>query len=211
VFGESSTRDRVFFVESVAGKESVVQNVFVNSVQHQRHGVMTSQRGHAENAPNGDRFLVLESGRRHEGTPGDAEYRVMEFERYAMRIEAREGLPPESSPKNLTTRVLLADPSPGNRGELVWRVGVPILALVLALLAIPMGFVNPRAGRSINLLFALLAYMVYSNLLSVSQARVAQGRLEFGIGLWLVHAVMVAVLVLMFAHRMQLYRMLRRR
>ncbi len=210
VFGESGARDRVFFVEAASGEEAAVQNVFVNSVQHQHHGVMTSQRGHAETAPNGDRFLVLEAGRRYEGAPGDAEYRVMEFERYAMRIEAREGAPPEASPKNLATRALLADPTPANRGELVWRIGVPILALVLALLAIPMGFVNPRAGRSINLLFALLAYMVYSNLLSISQARVAQGKLEFGIGLWLVHAVMLAALLLMFAHRMQLFRRLRR-
>ena len=210
VFGESTGRDRVFFVESVAGDEASVQNVFVNSVQHRQHGVMTSQRGHAETAANGDRFLVLESGRRYEGAPGDVEYRVMEFERYAMRIEAREGGPPEASPKNVTTRALIADPSPAHLGELVWRVGVPVLALVLALLAIPMGFVNPRAGRSINLLFALLAYMVYSNLLSISQARVAQGKLEFGIGLWLVHGVMVAALLLMFAHRMQVLRLLRR-
>ena len=42
---------------------------------------------------------------------------------------------------------------------------MPLSALILALLAIPMSFVNPRAGRSVNLLFALLTYMVYSNLL----------------------------------------------
>ena len=66
---------------------------------------------------------------------------------------------------------------------------------MLALLAIPMSFVNPRAGRSVNLLFALLTYMVYTNLLSVSQARVAQGRLDFAIGWWLVHAGMLLLLV----------------
>jgi lipopolysaccharide export system permease protein len=84
---------------------------------------------------------------------------------------------------------------------------VPISAAVLVLLAIPMSFVNPRAGRSANLLFALFTYIVYSNLLSVSQARVAQGRMEFGIGLWLVHAAMVALLLFMFARRMQLIRL----
>ena len=57
----------------------------------------------------------------------------------------------------------------------MWRIGIPVSALILALLAIPMSFVNPRAGRSVNLLFALLTYMVYYNLLSLSQARIAQG------------------------------------
>jgi lipopolysaccharide export system permease protein len=75
------------------------------------------------------------------------------------------------------------------------------------LLAIPMSFVNPRAGRSINLLFALLTYVTYSNLISVSQARVALGRLDFNVGLWLVHAGMVALLLVMFAQRMQLIRL----
>ena len=70
-----------------------------------------------------------------------------------------------------------------------------------------MSFVNPRAGRSVNLLFALLTYIVYSNLLSVSQARVAQGRMDFGVGWWLVHAGMIVLLVFMFAQRMQLIRL----
>ena len=47
----------------------------------------------------------------------------------------------------------------------------------------------------------------YSNLLSVSQARVSQGRLDFGVGWWLVHAGMVLLLLFMFAQRMQLIRL----
>ena len=46
---------------------------------------------------------------------------------------------------------------------------------MLVLLAIPMSFVNPRAGRSMNLLFALLTYIVYSNLLSVSRRASRRG------------------------------------
>jgi lipopolysaccharide export system permease protein len=74
-------------------------------------------------------------------------------------------------------------------------------------MAIPMSFVNPRAGRSINLMIALLTYIVYSNLLSVSVARVAQGRMDFAVGSWLVHAGMVLLLLFMFAQRMQLIRL----
>jgi lipopolysaccharide export system permease protein len=70
-----------------------------------------------------------------------------------------------------------------------------------------MSFVNPRAGRSVNLMFALATYIVYSNLLSVSQARVAQGRMDFSVGWWIVHALMALLLVFMFAKRMQLIRL----
>jgi len=207
VFGETGNKERVFFVESVSGETNTVQNIFVSSVQQQRAGVSMSKTGRTEVAPNGDRFLVLENGRRYEGTPGEAEYRVTEFDRYAARIEAKEGEPPALTHKTAPTFSLIASPTPSNLGELLWRIGVPISALVLVMLAIPMSFVNPRAGRSANLLFALFTYIVYSNLLSVTQARVAQSRLDFGLGWWIVHAGMIALLVFMFAQRMQLIRM----
>jgi len=207
VFGETSGKDRVFFVESISGDSSAVQNVFVSSVHQQRSGVSMSRTGKTETAPNGDRFIVLEQGRRYEGAPGDEEYRVMEFERYAARVETKEGTAPQVNHKNLPTWALITNPSNANLGELLWRIGVPISATMLVMLAIPMSFVNPRAGRSANLLFALLTYIVYSNLLSVSQARVAQGRLDFGVGCWLVHAGMAALLLFMFARRMQLIRL----
>jgi lipopolysaccharide export system permease protein len=207
VFGETGNKERVYFVESMSGDATTVQNVFVSSVQQQKSGVSMSRVGRTETAPNGDRFIVLEDGRRYEGAPGDEQYRVMEFGRYAARIETAESKEPQLSHKSMTTLQLLAERTPVNLGEVLWRVGIPVSAAILVLLAIPMSFVNPRAGRSVNLLFALFTYIVYSNLLSVSQARVAQGRMEFGIGLWLVHAAMIALLVFMFARRMQVIRM----
>jgi lipopolysaccharide export system permease protein len=206
-FGETANRTRVFFVESVSGESNAVQNIFVASVQQGRSGVSMSRVGRTETAANGDRFIVLEQGRRYEGAPGDAEYRITEFDRYAARIETGESREVQPTHKNLPTMALITNPTTQNLGELLWRVGIPISALVLVLLAIPMSFVNPRAGRSANLLFALLTYIVYSNLLSVSQARVAQGRLDFGVGWWLVHAGMIVLLVVMFAQRMQLIRL----
>jgi lipopolysaccharide export system permease protein len=211
VFGESTGKDRVFFVESMAGDASMVQNVFINSVQHRRNGIMMSSRGFVEISPVGDRFLIMLNGRRYEGNPGEPEFKVMEFERYATRIESKEGEAPLITQKSLSTLALIKSPTSPNLGELVWRIGVPLSALILALMAIPMSFVNPRAGRSVNLLFALLTYMVYSNMLSLSQARVVQGKLSFGIGLWLVHGVMLAVLAFLFARRMGFLRFRLRR
>ena len=101
--------------------------------------------------------------------------------------------------------VIFPEGTRSNLGELLWRIGMPLSALVLALLAVPLSFVNPRAGRSVNLLFALLTYMVSSNLLSVSQARVAQGKMAFATGWWLVHAAMILVLFALFARRLAPY------
>jgi lipopolysaccharide export system permease protein len=210
-FRESSRAERVFFVEEVSGAENMVANVFVSSSQHQKLGVMVARRGYQETAENGDRFLVLLNGRRYEGAPGTPEYRLYEFERYAMRVEIGEARARAPTPKSTPTLELLTEPTPRTLAELSWRVGLPVSALVLSLLAIPLSFVNPRAGRSMNLVLALLIYMTYSNLLSVAQAWIAQSRVPFAAGL-AVHAVMFAVLGLLFYRRIRvvpLVRMLR--
>lgn len=202
VFREAANADRVFFVEAIAGDETNVQNVFITQMQQGRLGIMVSKRGFRESASNGDRFVVLVNGRRYDGTPGAADYRVMDFERYAIRVEAREAVVEQSSTKALTTMRLLSNRTNQNLGELLWRLGLPLSALVLALLAIPLSFVNPRASRSVNLVFALLTYMVYSNLVSIVQAWVSQGRVSFDTGWWIVHAAMLLALVLLFYRRL---------
>lgn len=200
-FTESGNADRVFFVEAVAGQEGVVRNIFISSIQHGRLGVMATAEGKTEVMPNGDRFLVLERGRRYEGTAGSPEYRVMDFERYALRVESRESRVLSDTPKGRTVLELIRQPTPEHLGELFWRLGIPLAAINLALLAIPLSFVNPRAGRTNNLLFALLAYMIYSNVLSVSQALIVQERLRFEVGVWVVHVAMFALLVVVFWRR----------
>jgi lipopolysaccharide export system permease protein len=202
VFRESVNAERVFFVEGIAGDDINVRNVFISSLQHGIRGVMVSRRGFQETAPNGDRFMVLVNGRRYDSTPGTTEYKIMDFERYATRVETKEAKAGQVSTKALSTWALLSDRNHGNLAELLWRIGLPIAALNLALLAIPLSFVNPRASRSVNLVFALLTYMVYSNLVSVMQAWVSQGKLGFATGWWVVHAGMLAVLAYLFWRRM---------
>ncbi|HTP96356.1 MAG TPA: LPS export ABC transporter permease LptF [Burkholderiales bacterium] len=209
VFRESKQAERVYFVEHVDGVENVVQNIFVSSTEHHKDGVMVARRGFQETKANGDRFLVLLDGKRYEGPAGSAEYRVVDFERYSMRIETFEARRESPSAKSMTTLELLRQRTPIAMGELTWRIGLPVAALILALLAIPLSFVNPRAGRSLNLVLALLVYMTYSNCLSIAQAWVAQERISVVEGLWGVHAAMLAVLLLLFYRRLAVFSLFR--
>lgn len=203
-FREAKKGQRVFFVEALAEDASEVGNVFVASVQEGKLGVVMSDAGHQEVAPNGDRFVVLDRGRRYEVEPGTPEFKVMEFQRYKVRIQDGEAKPAERSPNRLPINELILDDSNQARGELLWRIGLPVSALILALLAIPLSYVNPRAGRSANMLIAILIYAIYSNLMSVSQAWVAQGKLSFWIGVWAAHGFMLLPLALLFYRRIAL-------
>jgi lipopolysaccharide export system permease protein len=200
-FREAKRGQRVFFVESVAEDASRVGNVFVASMQEGKLGVVMSDTGYQEFAPNGDRFVVLEHGRRYEVEPGTPEFRIMEFERYKVRTEDGEAKPTERSPNRMPITELVLETGNQARGELLWRIGMPVSAIILALMAIPLSYVNPRAGRSANMLIAILIYAIYSNMISVSQAWVAQGKLSFWIGVWAAHALMLVPLLLLFYKR----------
>lgn len=203
-FRETRQGGRVFFVEALDDMAGRVGNVFVATMQNGRLGVMVSDSASQTVAENGDRFIVMEAGRRYELEPGSPEWRVMDFERYAVRTEDSAGDPAEQLPNRMSLIELLAEDSNAARGELVWRIGMPVSALLLSLLAIPLSYVNPRAGRSANMLMAILIYAIYSNLLSVSQAWVVQGKLPFAVGVVAVHLLMLVPLGLMFYRRMVL-------
>jgi lipopolysaccharide export system permease protein len=211
VFREA--RDKVIFIEGQVGETANVQNIFVNTVQAGKVGIMVSRRGYTEFAPNGDKFLVLENGRRYEGEPGKLDYKIMDFQKYGVRIEEKADRGPgNASPKQTGTLDLLSNRTNPNKAEFLWRISLPLQALTLALLAIPLAFVNPRAGRSANLLLALLTYMVYSNAISITQAWVAQGRLGFHVAWWVVHLTMFTLLIVLFYRRLavnSVFRLLR--
>ena len=203
VFKESKDGERVFFVEKVTSDLSQVANIFVHSVQNGRQGVMVAKRGYTERGDNGDRYLVLINGRRYEGTPGQADYRIVRFDRYAVRIQQNESMTPFfPTERTLSTRQLIENPTRLNLSELTWRFALPISAMILALLALPLSAVNPRSGRVVNVMTALFLFFLYINLINISQAWVAKGDVSFWVGLLTVHAAMLLVLTVMLYRRM---------
>ncbi len=205
MFRESKQADRVFFIENVDVGKNRVGNIFVQSVQHGKISTMVAKQGLQETATNGDRFLVLLNGRRYEGVPGQLDFRIVEFERYAMRIEAAEIRRNFVRLQALPTLHLLQNRSNWNMSELQGRLGLPISALILALLAIPLSFVNPRAGRSLNLIMAVVIYMLYNNLINVTNAWVGQGKMGLVMGLLGIHGLMFALMALLFYRRMSMF------
>ena len=198
IFRESRNSDRVFFVDKLSEGDDVVNNVFVQSTQNDRLGVMVAQKGYIETAENGDRFVVLLNGRRYEGTPGTLDYRTVDFTRYLLRIEPREAKRMAPSTKAMNTLDLLNERKPEQLAELHWRIALPLAVVIMALFAIPLAFVNPRSGRSWNLILAVLIYALYNHLLSIFQAWTASQRIPAWLGLWPVHATMVIIVGLLF-------------
>lgn len=201
VFTEDRASKRVVFVEKIALDGRHVENVFVQSFERGRMGVTVASQGEVTQLDNGDTFLVLEKGKRYEGTPGAADFWVAMFESYSVRIPVYEATPQGVKARAMRSRDLLSDPSPVNMGEWVLRLGYPIAAVLLCLLAVPLSYANPRAGRSLNVVFTVLIYAAYSNFIGLSQGWVERGRMGAPEAVLLVHGAMLLILLTLFWRR----------
>jgi lipopolysaccharide export system permease protein len=184
VFQTSRDGTRVFFIERDSPDATNARNVFILSNNGTREAVTSARGGHLENVDD-ERWLVLEHGQRNESDSASGDktlssfqsYRVLASERALRRVE-------EQPPKAMRTIELLRQPTLRNQAELAWRLGLLFGAANLLLLAIGLAATNPRRASNWNLLYALLAFVVYYNLINLSQAWVGSGR--FGMGAMLV-------------------------
>ncbi|GAB4361870.1 MAG: LPS export ABC transporter permease LptF [Gammaproteobacteria bacterium] len=202
-FKESNNGEVVFYTEGLDRERGVYQRVFIQTREGERTGVVIAKWGRERIDPEtGDRFLVLEEGRRYEGNPGEADYRILRFKRYAVRIEERA--PRETAVTRTDGRPtleLLRQGGSAAWAELHTRLAAPLSALLLALLALPLSYTTPRQGRYGKLFLAILIYVVYANLLVICESWLARGRLPIGVGMWWVHLGVLGLWIALQRHR----------
>ena len=179
-FQSSSDGKRVFFIERNTQDESVGRNVFILTTQGTSESVTSARSGRIE-VDGDDRFLVLSRGQRNERNLATGEKGLSRFESYQVlageRILSRAG---ELPPKARATLELINSPTPANQGELAWRLGLLLGGANLVLLGVGLSASNPRRASNWNLLFALLAFVVYYNVINLTQAWVAGGKIGMG-------------------------------
>ena len=175
-FQESANGDRVFFIEKDDKGQQTGNNVFIATRERNKETITTAGLGSIE-VLNGDRFLVLQNGQRLERTKGKNDVTVSTFERYGARIGADNTAARAYAPANATNTLdLVNTPTRQHLAELAWRAGLVLAPFNLLWLGLAAAGANPRAGRSTNLIFAFLAFVVYFNLLVLGKNWVENGK-----------------------------------
>lgn len=197
--------DRITFIEEVSGDLNQVQNIFIKNIVNGRPVVIVAKEGKIEVDERGDRFLVMNKGRRYDGHPTDADFQMMQFEKYAVLVATKtKAVSEKQSAKIVPLNMLISDARPYFLGELLWRISLPVMGLLMMLLAIPLGYVNPRVGRSANLIVALILVVLNLNLLNIFQAAVSQERMSFHMAWWPIHLAMLVCMVFLFYWRLRI-------
>ena len=170
--------------------DGVMEKVFLQRrLENDVVEVVIAARGEqvASEDPN-VRLLVLYDGRRYEGVPGTARFRVVEFAAHGIPYQLPSLKTPVPRPRARPVSTLLGSNDLEEIAELQWRIGVPLSTLLLGFLAVPLSRAQPREGRYGRLAIGLLVFIIYLNMMSAAKTWIEQGTVSPTLGMWWVHA-----------------------
>ena len=235
VFKRSGSGEKIFYVENMTDDKQLSKNVFIYAKIKQRTVVFSAKTARVrvfqnEGNRSGSRFLVLENGFRYDGQPGQADYRMTQFDTHAIKLESklktdtnkrRDWVPIEKlwqSVEERTKEIRKQEAkeqaktklSPAqialqwrrDQAELQWRIAIPLSGLLLVLLAVPIGRVTPRQGQYGKLAIAIPLYIVYFLLLTSTKAKIAKGSISPELGMWWIHVLVVILTISLLAKQM---------
>lgn len=190
----------VLYAAGVSGGGHELRDVFMAGPNGERQDVVSAATGtRILNGDQGAGTLVLHDGYRYDGVPGAADFRIVQFGQYSIRLSPGAPAAGQESYSAMPTSALLRDATPGALSEFQWRVSVPLSALLLVFLAVPLARTSPRQGRYGRLFIAILTYVIYSNLLGVARAWLQRSLLPAAIGIWWVLVLLlIAALILLY-------------
>ena len=195
-FVEAKDGHGVYFVEDYNRATGNYEGVFVYRASFKREGVVVAQEAYRmEDAATQDQFLVLINGSRYEGNPGSPDYRVIDFEKYALRIEPKDQTTLSLPIRARSNTELMNSDVPSFKSEWYWRIAKVFTLPILAIFALALSHVDSRQGKSSGMVLAFLVYLTYTNLLGYTVALVKKGEVGDGSSIWTVHFVYFIVAV----------------
>lgn len=189
-FQSTKKGERVTYTESLSDSKTIMYDVFIADGNTLLVAAEGSQYVSDET---GSRYLELSNGKRFDLTDNSLEYKLLEFERYGVKIadelEERKQLRKEAVP----TLALLSSDNVKHQAQLYWRLSLILMVPILVLIAFPLSKVNPRQGRFAKVLPAIVLFMVYISLLIAFKGMIEKGNQKIILGLGGLHLIYLVI------------------
>jgi lipopolysaccharide export system permease protein len=191
-FNESSRGNLVFYVQEMSEDNRRLRNVFVQDRQNQTLGLVAAREGYQYfDETTGEHYLVLLRGHQYQGTPGQGDYSIGDFDKYSILMDRKDKVQKELPPKALPTAHLMESDLIRDKAELHYRLMFPVAVVVFAIVSLPLSKSMPRDGIYGRLMLSILFYFVFLNLQAVSGDWMIKGVTPEWMGRWWVHPFML--------------------
>jgi len=179
-----------------AAASGELEHVFIKQTLANGIAATVARRAVREVAPDGlTQTIKLLDGERLEGVPGTQRFRRLRFAELRIPLAAPEMAARRAQVDERPTAQLLGSVERGERAELQWRLGLPLMAVVLTAIAVPLGRLRPRQGRYAHVWLAVLLFAAYGNLATAARTWYERGATPPQLGIWWIHALFIALAV----------------
>lgn len=207
-FYEAREGEMVFYAEASNIDTGELKDVFL----HQRNAdgsvsVTVAGRGvHLVEQEGQRREVILSQGHQYNGVPGGSEAAVVEFETFNIIVNAKPPAEAWVRLKTVDTLDLVGDDSIEAQVELQGRLIFPLSLIAFGFLAVPLSRSEVRQSAYLRIVFAILAYLVFTGLTSSAETWMLAGVTPAWMGLWWVVALMLFVAVWLVAQEQLRFR-----
>ena len=146
-------------------------------------------------------YIELSEGYRYELMAGQLNYSQLHFQSYRMRLTLNAEEKEISRSRSFSSTIIYQRLKTGDLlvlGEWLWRCSMPLIAPIAALLALSLAKVNPRQGRYLKLLPAILLYISFVVFIGATRNSIEKGKL-LPMALWAVHLSYFALALLLLS------------
>ncbi len=195
----------VFYVNRIDYKDRSLNDVFIEDDRQPGVAVtVVAPKGYISESPDGDSYiLTLYKGTINRVDLAKRQAYTVNFDTYEIRLDLKAaGISKRlsrRSKKEMSIEELMArekelkssgEPLGPVLMEIHQRFAIPISAVVLSVLAIPLGIRRIRSRRSAGLAIALGSFIIYYFLLTTGSLLVSKGLLPPFVGAWLADMVL---------------------
>ncbi len=197
-FQQSTDGGAVLFIESVEG--SKFKDVFLAQLRpkgNARPSVVLADSGQLSQRKDGAQIITLDKGTRFEGTALLRDFRITDFQNYKAIVGHQAVSLDSSDTEQMNMRTLWNTDNDKARAELHWRFTLVLAVAIMALMVVPLSVVNPRQGRVLSMLPAILLYLVFFLLQTSIRSNGGKGKLDPMIWMWAVNVVYLGLAILL--------------
>ena len=199
-FQISEDSKRVSYIETMDQDSGAMGMVFVAQIQSEEtvdghtqlnfHTTIAPGADSDINSDTGDQQIRFIEGHHYRGTFGRAALRITDYQYYVQRVPGSVNLP-KIKADAIATAELINSESAQDQADLHWRLSLPALTLIAAILALPLSRSGPRGNGNLGLLPAVVLFITYLICLGVTRVSVDKGDLPWG-AYWIIHGLMLS-------------------
>lgn len=193
-FHSSNDGRTVTYVEEIDSEKAQMEGLFIVNYDREKRGedyrkvvLIRAKKGEYHIDENGNRYLVMKDGERFEVEPGNPDFDRLHYDEYTLKLKEKMVTRRTLDDEDRFTGELLEEGSDIAWVELQWRLSLVLLVPVITLMAVPLSRVNPRQGRYLKMLPAILLYLAYLSSLMAAKGAVEKGSIPAGVGIMWVH------------------------